>query len=496
MIRCASISALFAVLASAACSGKAATGGGGSGTAGSPTGGGAAGTVGAAGGARAGASGNAGGATGAAGLSGTAGSIGATDAGTDAPTDAPTDVSVDVGSDAIVAPTVAACSPGVFYQVPFTDGHELSCNKYGWEYGIPNGEAVYAKTFILPKPLVPGADNALSFDLTGAGPFDFELWGGDTTCAAEELLWWGPFGAGTQCAQFRPSKAFPYILFVQRKMYKESYSFGTPSATMCPGGTCPSGTTGAGKLTDVPLSSPVGNYVLHRFDQRAGGWDVGVGVGAKYGDLTLVWKGDVQKHGTAQPLAAGVFRMPATDPFGDAWYCVGEGSTLTQIDDGSFLKKINFSLRGITRLGDCGDVPGTASLSATINQSTTSGTYYAADVAGSISSWLGTNLPANLDCGGATCSLRFRGVPQQHYLRVTTAMDLTMPPTTAVPVTWATWLLQPSGTEPFQMTCATEGSFLYQPDGTSKLQLAKVASPRSCPGTPIPNDSLAFTADD
>jgi hypothetical protein len=45
------------------------------------------------------------------------------------------------------------------------------------------------------------------------------------------------------------------------------------------------------------------------------------------------------------------------------------------------------------------------------------------------------------------------------------------------------------------MTCASEGTFLYQPDGTSKLQLAKVASPRSCPGTPIPNDSLDFTAD-
>jgi hypothetical protein len=245
-------------------------------------------------------------------------------------------------------------------------------------------------------------------------------------------------------------------------------------------------------MTDAPLSAPVGNYALNRFNPIAGGWEITLGY---LGKMTVAYQGDIKKAGVAQPLAAGVFRMPSTDPYGDAWYCIGEGSTLTQIEDGAWFKGVQFSLRGITRLGDCGDVPGGESLSATVNPSKTSGTYFAADVAGTISSWVGTNLPASISCSGKECSLRFRGTPQQHFVHATVSADPSSDATNPVAVASATWLLQSDNTKPFSMACSNSGSLLYRIDATSTLELSKVSSPRTCPGTAIANDRLDFMAD-
>jgi len=393
-------------------------------------------------------------------------------------------------------PASAACTPGVGTG-PLSDT-EVDCTNDGTTFGIPNGAAVFGKTYVLPSPLVAGGDNALSFVLTGWGPFNFELWGttSPSPCMGQELLWWGPFGPGTQCAQFKPSKAYTHVLFVYRQMYSSSnYSFATPSSMLCPGGMCPAGTTGTGKTSDAPITAPPGNYEMTRFDPVVLGWDMTLG---RTGRMTVSWLGDVKPAGQAQPLSAGVFRLPATDPYGDAWYCIGAGSTLTQIyDTGPIgnLKSVRVSLRGITRLGQCGATPGTGSLSAAMDYAPNSSALFA-DISGTISSWTGTGLTANQYCAGAFCNFRFRGPSQSHFLHLTATVDnLGFSTTAPVAVTEATWLVQASTTEPFSMACSTEGTLNLDNNGPSTLQLAKVAGPIACPGTSIPNDSLDFTAD-
>ncbi len=403
------------------------------------------------------------------------------------------------GTDAAVPdgglPPGAACTPGVGTG-PLSP-NEISCTNDGITFGVPNGDVVYGKTYVLPSPLIPGADNALSFEMSGWGPFNFELWGTNTpgpACTAEELLWWGPFVSGTQCAQFKPSKAFTHLLFVYRQMYSVTpYAFSMPSAKMCPGGTCPLGTTGTGKLSDAPISGPIGNYQINRYTRIALGWEMTFG---RSGRTTLSWLGDVKPAGQAQPLSAGVFRMPATDPYGDAWYCIGDGSTLTQIQVSGSFKGVQLALRGVTRLGECGETPGSGSLSATVSNIPQTSNF-TTDISGTISSWAGTALVTNQYCSGAFCSFRFRGASQSHFLHLST-METNLAAGTMgpVPITAATWLVQESTTQPFSMACSSEGTLnSMDSDDSAIIQLAKVTSPKACPGTPITNDRLDLTID-
>jgi hypothetical protein len=47
------------------------------------------------------------------------------------------------------------------------------------------------------------------------------------------------------------------------------------------------------------------------------------------------------------------------------------------------------------------------------------------------------------------------------------------------------------------MACASEGTLDYRAsdDDSVGIQLAKVTSPKACPGTPISNDRLDLTVD-
>jgi len=391
--------------------------------------------------------------------------------------------SVDAGD----ASTVAACTPP-------TPQTTADCTNAPTTLGVPNEQAVYSETYVLPSPLLAGADNAFSFLVTGSGPFDFELWGSNTPCHAEELLWWGPLNAGTQCAQFRPSKPYANIIWVQRQLYVVStYSFGTPWMFACVGGTCPAWTTGTGKVSDAPLTAPIGNYEYSWVERMPGGWDITMG---RTGRMTVAYAGAMKKSGEVQPLSAGVFRAPATDPYGDAWYCIGDGSTLTynEAPTTSVLKGFQVALRNVTRLGACGATPGSGSLSAMFYLSATSATQFAADITGTISAWTGANLPTNQYCAGPYCNLRFRGSPQQHFVHISTMQEnLGIGTTAPVPITSTEWFMQASDSQPFSMACSSEGTFNYGLNDPSTLQLAKVTGPLACPGTAIPNNQLDMT---
>jgi hypothetical protein len=391
------------------------------------------------------------------------------------------------GADAGI-PESAACMPAAGTG-PLAST-EVFCAGLGTMLGVPNGAACTGTTHVLPSPLVVGVDNAVSFISSYAGPFNLELWGSNTACKAEELLWWVPLSVGTHCAQFRPSKPYTHVLFVYRRMTSPGFFVYARSTLTCPGGTCSMGTTGTGKLSDTPLTAPIGDYELGRYDGLYDVLDMDLG---HSGRATVSWTGTPRvKVGEAQPLSAGVFRMPATDPFGDAWYCTGEGSTLTQMRL-STMESYRFSMRGVTRLGDCAP-DGTSSISASLYPTQPNSGSFVADIAGTISSWNGTNAFADYRCHSSICNMRFRNAGQEHAVHVKTMLsDITLGTMGPTPVTAATWLVQPTATQPFAMACSSEGTLDYTLLAPSTLQLAKVSTPRSCPGTPIANDHVDFT---
>lgn len=150
----------------------------------------------------------------------------------------------------------------------------------------------------------------------------------------------------------------------------------------------------------------------------------------------------------------------------------------------------------MTPLGACGDTPGSGSLAAAISRSTTSGTYFAADITGTITSWNGTNLAATPYCSGSSCNFRFRGASQQHFVHVTTTFDnLGVGTTAPVAVTAATWLVQASSSQPFSMACSSQGTLDNRNNDGGSIQLANVTDPLSCPGTAISNNQLDLTVD-
>lgn len=393
----------------------------------------------------------------------------------------------------------AHCSPGQSLQFPYPDASVVYCYdppySNSWQFEIPNSYAIAsAETYVLPTPLVAGATNAFSFDMSGNAPDNYEIWGTDSNCgSAQELLWWGPTANGVLCAEFTPTKAYSRLLFIDRQMYAVSnYAGGGTTIRMCSGGTCPAGAYGEGKKSNTTLTAPLGNYTLNRFNRTYAFWDITVGF---WGNMLATLQGYLQDAGTAQPLSAGVFRMPSTDPYGDAWYCMGAGSALTVVNDSwGQLSHVNFSLRGITRLGDCATLSGTNALSATMSSGVGS-------VTGTPSAWAGSQFTANnFRCENTSCFFPLIGSPAYEFAYLQNSGDTgtqSSPTHATVPVTQATFFMQADRTQPFQMVCSTSGSLVYEPayDAATHFELSNVSSPVTCPGTAIANDQLDFVAD-
>lgn len=395
--------------------------------------------------------------------------------------------------------TGAHCSPGQSMTYPYPESTVVYCFEppYGnpWKQEMPNAEAISSvATYSLPLPLVAGAKNALSFDVSGNAPYGYEIWGTDDTCGhAQELLWYAPTANGVLCAEFTPSKAYSKLLFVYREMYdKHNWAGGGSTITLCPGGSCPAGTYGTGK-TDTPLTAPLGNYALTRFNRFAYGyvWDITLGV---HGNMLALRDGDPQASGTPQPIS-GVFRMPQTDPFGDSWYCMGTGSTFTEVADGSVSRDhVNFSLRGITRLGNCTQSAGSNALSATL-------TGGLGTVTGAPAQYVGSELQAiNFRCEHTSCYFSLMGSTAYEFVYLQNSGDTgdySTPTHATVPVTEAAWFLQTDRMQPMQMVCAASGTLVYESDSaaTTHFELSNVSNQVSCPGTPIANDQLDFVAD-
>jgi hypothetical protein len=389
----------------------------------------------------------------------------------------------------------AQCSPGQSTLVG-QGSNWVSCYpptyQYPYQLGIPGGGEMTVASVKLPSAAVVGAANALSFPVTGNAPFNFELWGTFSTCGeANELLWWSSFATGTHCAEFVPSQAYTHVLVVERQMKDvSSYFFSTPSLNLCPGGTCQGKVTGNGKQAGVTLTAPAGNYPIYRMDSLSRGWDLGVG--AK-GRVVFALNGSRTTVDTPVPVAAGVFRMQKPDPYHDAWYCIGEGSTVARHNDtNGSTNSFDFALRNITRLAVCSDHPGTGTLSWQI-------TNFKADVSSSLVPWVANQINADeLDCFDLDCRFRFYSTPkiQFAYLNLQSSPGSYYSPTRqAVSVVEAALFTQPTDLAPFELNCGTSGSLLYDPAATTTLTLGNIGDTITCPGAAGSNASFDFTAD-
>lgn len=385
------------------------------------------------------------------------------------------------GSGVVDAPSGMHCAPG---EVNTAFDFGSSCREARFEHGLPNPQNVGILDFALPAPTVAGERFALSVRHDGGGPVDIEIWGADGECGvARELLWWGPLVDGTQCSEFTPSAEYPHLFYVYRPRGEGNYVSARLEVAVCRGGSCPGGVDGQGlepggpSLIGPPLTYEYGGGLAnpHGYDLTIGG----------QGRFWLVRAGSRQPKGTPNPLARGVFRMPPDDPFGDAWYCVGEGSSLTESAEET--NRLTLSLKNLTRLPVCPLGDGSASFSTEA---------LTAEITSSFSLLAGSELRTNARrCDGPFCSFRFSSALhiRRFYLRAAASVGTPTPTSTPTDVSEAFIVVQVNDPATLFLTCASSGTISYGHQGTTHVELGQMSETLRCPGEPIADDELEFT---
>lgn len=381
----------------------------------------------------------------------------------------------------------AHCATNGAYTWVESNQHQKSCYIAPETFEIPNPSAVFGvRDIALVTPMVANVPYAISEALQGHGPLSLELWGTDAECGkGKELLWWAPMQSGIVCAEFTPSADHSHVLAVLRQLRDADFFHYHAELGLCPQGTCPAGANGYGRTAGTALSAPLGGYEPGAGMSNYRTSDASLLGG---GQLTLVSAsgGSALKVGEVRALTHGVFRLPAMDPeFGDAWYCLGEGSSMTQIDE----KNANLSFKHITRLADCAkkSASNTAYLSITDNRAT---------VASSLADLASTDLGANQRCVTNRCRFSVTAAPKFAWLGLETTDDLgtySAPTRVTADIVEAQWLVQESDDAPFRMACATTGTVYYDPDATTEVTLSNLSEFVACPGEPIANDSLEIS---
>jgi hypothetical protein len=360
---------------------------------------------------------------------------------------------------------------------------------YDGNHRLPNAQNAMVRDFLLDAPTVSGQRFAVSTTHMGLGPFNVEIWGAKADCGvAEELLWWGPMVTGTQCGEFTPTDAYTHLLYVYRQFNDDSYGFSMPELTLCADGSCPGGPTGEGLEpgrvpTGAPFSYPDSTYKLpNGFDMRLG----------LYGNLLGFVEGGRAEPGAPNPLVQGVFRNATDDPFGDAWYCIGAGSTITESVPEDILSRTTYSvsLQNLTKLPSCATLSGDEQLSIYMDQA-------GGQITSSLSAFSGTEFSIQkANCIGTACTFRLDPSDRADgtrfgYVNVAESeapLDPTGPP---LDVNAATWFLQ-IGSQPITVACSISGILEHDPVDTTTISLDSVRT-TTCPGEPVDVDTFEFT---
>jgi|GEM_PF-2260897 len=389
--------------------------------------------------------------------------------------------------------TAAHCQPGKTIQ---TYPSEIDSPCYGdaFAHHLPNANDIRLNDFQLDAPTSPGERFAFSVRHVGIGPFEIEVWGAHEECGvAEELLWRGPMVTGIQCGEFVPSASYSHLLYVYRKQTRDSYAFSMPELTLCKSGSCPAGAQGQGLEPNVPVTPARLVFENPTVGQDFKSFDLGLDV---YGHAILMLDGPKQAKGTPNNLTQGVLRMAPDDPFGDAWYCVGKGSTVVEVvhDPGVFEYVTHtVSLENLTRLPSCVTKQGTgnASFVATIDGITITSSF--SDLAPAM------GYAQEQSCWGVSCKFLVAdsqsGDPKR-WLFVTPAKsvgDYFAP--TAVPTSISDAILfnRRDPTLPLEISCAHSGTLTYNPADTTSLSLESMSDYFACPGEPVDDDQLDFS---
>jgi hypothetical protein len=381
------------------------------------------------------------------------------------------------------APSNVHCAPAAANWTPLDQDISTPCYGDDFVHGLPNALNVSIRDLVLPTPTVPGEKYAVSVRHDGGGPIDLELWGADSECGVVgELLWWSPFASGTLCAEFTPNAAYSHLFYVYRQNRDTNYLFTTEEILVCPSGTCAGGVDGQGLEPGAPpLAGPT--LVYERTDGSSASYGYEIEVG-RYGHLNLIREGSAQPDGTPNPIASGVFRMPKDDPFGDAWYCVGQGSTITM--DSEDASRFSVSLKNLTRLPACQAGSGTISISSVDARS---------DITSSFGQLSGSDLSSDLDCFDKDCTLRFFS-PNNYrwlYLKAAESVGNYFEPTLTPTAVSDVFVFGVSSTSLPLITCSSSGVITYDPDGTTSVELDSLAESFTCPGEPAVPGELEFT---
>src|SRR5690606_21055738 len=234
--------------------------------------------------------------------------------------------------------------------IAYFDGTASNCSGDHLEYDLPNPIDASVRAVVLPEPLLADVESAISIEISGGGPLQIELWGTDSECGtANELLWYADVAPKIHCAQFTPSMEHTHLLLVMRDIAEGNYVLTLENLGLCPGGSCPE-----------PDGTAVGlgeTLVAHQQAYAYGGGSIPRGYAAELG----VW-GRAYMLGASRPqegetmeITTGIFNAPTPfEPYGDAYYCIGDGSTIANNGDDGF----EVSLRNITRLGSCDELAG------------------------------------------------------------------------------------------------------------------------------------------
>lgn len=378
------------------------------------------------------------------------------------------------------------CTPGVT-RPTYPSSAVTPC--YGGDHHLPNPENTQVEDFLLDAATVPGETFAVSTKHAGSGPFDVEIWGANDECGiAEQLLWWGPMVNGLQCGEFTPPDAYTHLLYVYRQLEQRDYGFSTPELTLCENGSCPSGPTGEGlepgkALTGAPFVYDDATAKLpNGFSLRLG----------PTGKLLLFIEGDMADADQPSVITQGLLHNEPGDPFGDGWYCVGAGSTVTDHPPADVFSRdiYTVSLNNLTKLPSCDGAAGNGT--ATIFMDDTG-----ADITSSVSAFVGTGLGIHQAvCSTQACTLLLDASDRADgkrfaYLDIAPTDDALDPMGPPVAVTGATLFMQNNG-QPLTIACSPSGTLKHDPAGTTTLSLDALRS-LACPGEAVTVDSFEFT---
>lgn len=366
-------------------------------------------------------------------------------------------------------------------EAAFFDGTATSCYGDRLEYDLPNPIDTSVRSITLPTPIEAGVDSAISIEIAGGGPLEMELWGTDGECgAAKELLWRNDLSGRIHCAEFTPAMSHSHVLVVMREFDEGDYLFQITGIGLCSGGSCPepNGTgVGAGEtLTAAQRAYSFGGGGLYK------GYSATLGV---WGRAFML--GDASpSEGETMEIATGMFKAPTPfEPYGDAYYCIGAGSTVTRnSDDEGF----DVSLRNITRLGSCEEVSGDGTLTLTRT--------------GSESELTSTLDPLNFvddivngSCNGTLCDWSLSDAPKFVWIDYWAAEDLgnfSAPTLVESAITQAAIFHQLDDDAPLELACGSLGTTYYDHDATTTLQVDNLSNFIVCPGEPIDDDSFDF----